>query len=316
MEYTFEQSQQKKVFPKKIIIFGLIGFVIFIGLIVLGLYFFHQLQVSNMVSSALKDIPSAMDKAKGDNGYPVNLPSTIASTSKVHIEGGGSFDGTVYCITGTSIATPSINYYSDSSSKQPQKGSCQSAANLPAPVVITNIQKDIVSAGQIGLSWTPATYAVSYTLQCATNDTFSDNLVQTTDASVARTCDNLIAGTKYFARVRGNNAKGPGDWSAVLSITSSTISTAPAGLTINPVSSTKINYSFASVGGAQRYIIEWATDINFMKNLKTISQIGLSGTASGLTPNTSYYFHVKAVTSGFDAAHATFSQEEYTSTPA
>lgn len=314
MENTFEQLQYKKKFPKKIIIFGLLGLVLFVGLVVVSLNVFHKYQLSNTVTSFLKKVPVAMEEAKGTNGYPATLPSSIANSMKVRVEGGGSFDGTMYCITGTSTEDPSMTYYIDSSSKKPMKGTCQVAANLPKPSKITNIQENNISANQIRLSWASATYAATYSLQCATNDRFSDNVIEITSTSTTGTCDNLKSGTQYFVRVKGNNNKGSGDWSNVLTITTQELSTAPTGLKLTPISSTKINYSFTDVSGSQSYVIEWSTDINFIQNLTSVAQAGTSGIASRLTPNTRYFFHVKAVTAKFNADHATFSPVEYIST--
>jgi hypothetical protein len=315
MENTSQQPAQKKPLPKKLIIFGLIGFIVFISLVVTGLYIFNQIRLGDTVKVALKAIPEAMEKAKGNDGYPVVLPGSINRNTKVHLEGGGSFDGTVYCVTGTSTEAPLVVYHIDSSSHQPQQGKCQIVANVPTPVVVSNLQRDIVSTGQIKLSWALSTYSVSYTLQCATNDTFSKNIAQTTNSTLTRTCDNLKDGTQYFIRVRGNNALGAGPWSTVLTLTTNSLSVAPPTIKIIPLSPTSISYSFSPINGATQYIIEWATDINFLQNLKSVSQTTISGLASGLKPATQYFFHVKAVTTSFDASHAAFSQEVYVSTP-
>jgi hypothetical protein len=314
MENTFEQQQYKKKFPKKTIILGLLGLVIFAGLVVISLNIFHKYQLSNTVTSLLKNVAEAMEKAKGVNGYTASLPSSTANSTKVRVEGGGSFDGTMYCITGTSTEAPSVTYYIDSSSKKPMKGTCQVATSLPKPSKITNIQEDNISANQIRLSWNSAIYAATYSLQCATNDRFSNNVIEMTNTSTTGTCDNLKSGTQYFVRVKGNNNKGSGDWSNMLTITTKELSLAPTGLKLTPISSTKINYSFTNVSGSQSYVIEWSTDINFIQSLSSVAQIGTSGTASGLIPNTRYFFHVKAVTPGFNADHAAFSPIEYVST--
>lgn len=315
MEHTSEQYQTKSPFSKKLIVFGSIGFIIFVGLVVLTLSFVHQVQLTNNVKTALSTASNAMERAGSGNGFSIGLPNDVSNDKKVQLEGGGSFDGTAYCISGKSVDEPSIVYYIDSSSKTAHKGTCQSAANLPKPVIVANLQNNIASATQIGLIWTPAIYGASYTLQCATNQVFSENLVNSTDSSLARACNNLKDGTIYFVRVRANNASGAGPWSSVITVTTNTLSSAPTDLTVVATSATNIHYSWHLIGGAQKYILEWSTDINFMQNLKTITTTNTSGTLSGLSLNTRYFFHVKAITANFDLTHATFSPEVYVSTP-
>jgi hypothetical protein len=133
-------------------------------------------------------------------------------------------------------------------------------------------------------------------------------------ATLTRTCNDLKPGTTYFVHIRANNAGGAGPWSNAQSASTTAISTAPSKLTLKATSNNSINYSWDPVDGAQGYVVEWASDVNFTKDVKSASLTASSGTASGLKPDTRYFFHVKAVTANFDAAHAAFSPEEYTST--
>jgi hypothetical protein len=316
-----EKSLENPLAPKKALskkkLFLILGSVVLIIVIVLlTVFFLRRFQIINTVQTSLDNAASVMEKANGDNGYPQSLPSELKENKDVSITGGASFDGTSYCITGKSNSDKSVVYHKDSKDKQSQGGECPTVGNMAKPGQVTGLETTIISAGQLGLTWKSATGGVSYTLQCATDKDFTLNLVSTMKASQTRTCNNLKSGTSYFIRVRANNAAGAGSWSSVISATTNSLSTSPTNLTLKPISSTSIQYSWNPVGGAQNYVIEWATDINYEKDLKSVTLTDTSGIASELKPNTRYFFHVKAVTASFDAAHAAFSPQMYVSTPA
>ncbi len=307
-------SITKKSIPKKKLLFWVGSLFLFLVIIVLTVYVIFRFQTIHTVQTALTDAAALMEKANGDNGYPQVLPDGANANKKVQVTGGGSFDGTTYCIVGTSSYDKSIVYHINSGDKQPLGGPCSAISVTTKPGVVSGITTTIISAGQLGFIWNSAPGGVSYTLQCAADKDFTHIVSITMKSTKTRTCNNLNQATTYFIHIRANNPAGAGPWSPVLTATTTGLSTAPAQLTLTPISSTSISYLWSPVTGSREYIVEWSTDINFIKDLKTITTSATSGTAPGLSPNTRYFFHVKAVTAGFDATHAAFSPEVYTST--
>lgn len=304
----------KKSFSKKKLLFWG-GSVVFVALIITAtLYIIHRFQVIGEVQDGLKSASTVMEKQNGDNGYPQKLSGDITNNENVTFEGGGSFDGTTYCITGTSKKDTSIVYHMSNTDKKSQDNACPAVAAVALPGGVSGVERTIVSAGQLGFTWQPAAGGVSYTLQCATDQSFENISSSSMKASLTRTCNDLKDGTTYFVRVRANNSSGAGPWSDTLSFSITQLSTSPTNLTLTAVSPSVITFSFDAVNGAKNYLVEWASDINYTKDTKTMTLSTTSGSATGLNADTRYFFHVKAITASFDASHAAFSPEAYTST--
>lgn len=318
MEYSVDTqptiNSPKKRITKRALFIWIGSFVLLVGAVILTVYIIHRVQTIDVVQSALKKSASVMDKANGENGYPQTLPAGATTNKDVLIKGGGSFDGTSYCIVGTSNNDKSIVFHINSGDKQPQGGVCLLTSVTTKPGSVTGIDTTVISAGQLGYTWNSVNGGLSYTLQCATDKDFNNVVSSSMKTSTTRDCNNLKDGTNYFVRIRANNAAGAGPWSSVLNATTSKLSISPTEPVLKALSSTSIGYSWGSVANAQSYIVEWATDINFMKDVKSVASTNLSGTASGLNPDTRYFFHVKAVTADFDANHAAFSPLVYIST--
>lgn len=314
MEFENNTMTPRKSISKKKIFFW-IGSIVFVAVVVtVTLFIIHRFQLTRDVHDGLKNASTVMEKLNGDNGYPQKLTDDITKNEKVTFEGGGSFDGTTYCITGTNVKDASIVYHISNTDKEPQNNACPEVAAVALPGSVLGIETTIISAGQLGFTWQPAAGGVSYTLQCATDTGFEQVASSTMKASVKRTCNELKDGTSYYVRIRANNASGAGPWSSALNFSTTQLSIAPTKLTLKAVSTSVIDFTFDSVNGASSYVVEWASDINYTKDVKTATLSTTSGSASGLNADTRYFFHVKAITAGFDASHAAFSPQEYTST--
>lgn len=77
---------------------------------------------------------------------------------------------------------------------------------------ITGVTLNDVTPNGFRVAWDPQRNAGTYTLQVSTTSTF-DSPVSTTVADVSHVVDDLKAGTRYYARVRGMNDTKAGPWS-------------------------------------------------------------------------------------------------------
>jgi hypothetical protein len=164
------------------------------------------------VKSELNKVISFMDSKHGETGgYPIVV---VSSSDKVKINGGGSFDGSSYCVTGTSVSDESIVFHVDSA-KGLQGGSCAEAS--AAPSVPGGLAVTFVTTEEINITWAASLYSKSYVLECSTSDKFTDPI--TVDATEeSGTCANLKSGKLYYYRVKAINQIGNSDWSAVQKI--------------------------------------------------------------------------------------------------
>ncbi len=316
MDYVIQNNQLQPVQPKKFPISRIILIVVGISVIsIITLIIILSIRntiIVNDVTRVLKSVPTAMDEASKNGGYPESVPSSVKTTN-VQLQGGGSFDGMTYCVTATSTTNKKVVYYINSQQKTPQKGSCQTSSSLPTPSTPQLPSVSFIGATQVGLTWRRSSFAQKYTVQCASDSSFSRDLSQQSSKSLTATCSGLKPATAYYVRVRAENST-TSSWSNPLMVTTDVVSIPPPNLTVKALSSTAIHVTFDPTPSASRYILEYATDSNFTKNVVDVSLTSPKVTINNLTPRTVYYFHVKAVTNQFDASRAAFSPQVNTVT--
>ena len=83
--------------------------------------------LSAAVKSDLSGVATSMENALVfNNSYPLTIPSTFTASDNVSLSGGGSVDGTTYCVDGVSTEDASILFYISSATKNQGalEGSC------------------------------------------------------------------------------------------------------------------------------------------------------------------------------------------------
>ena len=162
-------------------------------------------------------------------------------------------------------------------------GVYQSAMTLPGA---TTVKATAVSASEIDLTWNAIPGATSYTVEQGTTKIAT----LTGNSSTSYKDTGLAAGTTYSFTVIASDASG-----GTLSAPVSTI-TYPALPTVNITGdySTEIDLDWNAVQGATGYTIY---EMLSFSSYKVFTQTGNSNTtfkATGLTPDTTYYFMVGA----------------------
>jgi len=173
-----------------------------------------------------------------------------------------------------------------------------------------------VTQSSFGVSWLPVTGATSYSVDVATDNGFLALLYNNVNIGnlTNYTAASLGSNTKYYFRVRANNASGTSANSNI--ITATTLSSLPTsqsnGLTFSEVSGTSLTLNFIPGNGASHLVV-----INANTPLSTLPTNGISYAAApvlgasaalgsgfvvgtgagpititGLSSATTYYFHV------------------------
>lgn len=305
----------KRRLSLKLIMIIVAGVIVLTGVTVAVLYFWNRQALVNEVISGLKQVPELMEKAKTDSqgGYPATITSShLPPSEKVDYVGIGSFDGTVYCVTGTSKEDSSIVYHINSASKEPQPESCLAAANVSAPPAPGNLAIQSVGPNQINVGWSPAAYASSYTLECATDPDFRESATNKNFSTTSGVCEGLKAQTDYYVRVRGNSTAEGGEWSMTVNATTVKLSVVPTNVIATATSVSTFTYSWDRVENTLYYLVEMASDNNFTKDvvqIKVEPDSPRSGTFSNLEPDTYYWIHIKSITADFSESQAAFSEQ-------
>jgi len=303
-----EPKQSRHIILKIILTVVILGVIAGITFIVI-----QKVQYANKendVKTELIKQNKLMKTSMKDNIFPSTLPGDVKTTDKVIINANVSLSGTTYCIEGKNKQDTKIVFHMDKGTAEdtPKKGSCSDTASV-APLVPANVAVGSISAGAVTLNWNETPYAASYTIQCATDQSFINDLKSKTTSDTSMTLSDLKGGVQYYCRVAASNSVGKSEWSPTVDALTNAISVVPKELKVTTNSSTSLHYSWKAVPGATSYILEYATDSNFMKDVIKVTTNTTSGDAIGLKPYTPYSFHVKAVTAQFDADHASFSEE-------
>jgi prepilin-type N-terminal cleavage/methylation domain-containing protein len=176
------------------------------------------------VKSDLNAVAAAMESARTfNNAYPTTLPGTVAPSKDVSLSSGVIGDGLIYCVDGTSSQDATILYYVDStvSDKGAQVGTCASRPGLLQPSIPANLAVVSADGTTVGLSWSAAANAASYTAQCASDPAFIMGMRETTatQPTVVATVAGLTPSSTFYCRVKAVNTVGSSTWSAYVSTT-------------------------------------------------------------------------------------------------
>jgi len=174
-------------------------------------------------------------------------------------------------------------------------------ANLPVKVVLVSPANNSTNLpNNPQLKWNAANYADSYKLQVATDNSFT-NLVVNQSGLTGTTYDlsGLNYNQTYYWRVRGTNIAGDGPWSDIWDF-KTMIATLPSQVSLNsPIdqetevpSSTTLTWNTAA--NATTYQVQVSKNSSFTNLI--VNQTGLTGTSynlTGLDAATTYYWRVR-----------------------
>jgi len=310
--YTNPYHQTVVVPPQKHtrrnIIISIVAIIVVAAIGVLVIQQVKHAQLVNSVKDALISQNDIMKKSAKEGAYSATLPNGIGSTKDVAIAATVSFDGTTYCITGKSLIDDTLVYNIGSHSVDniPVDGDCSSLTNTIIPTTPSAPSVGSVGTDDVSLTWTKSAYAGSYIARCATDASFTKDVVSVTSQAPAVVVNKLRTGVEYYCNVQAVNERGKSQWSGATTTKTSLASAAPV-ITVTPVSTSEMSYSWTPISGATAYELEYSSDISFVKDVKKLTTQATTGRTTGLSAGTTYYYHVRAFTGQFDASTAAFS---------
>ncbi|MBQ9875136.1 MAG: hypothetical protein IJM30_11820 [Thermoguttaceae bacterium] len=144
--------------------------------------------------------------------------------------------------------------------------------------------------------------ATGYTIQYATNSSYSGASTVSYSTAGSKTITGLTSGTLYYVRVKAT-AAGYNDsaWTGVGATTKTDASTlAVPTFTSSSATSSSIAVSIGTVTNAQTYVVQYSTNSSFSPYTALSYSTPGNKTVTGLNPNTTYYLRVKATATGFE----------------
>lgn len=204
-----------------------------------------------------------------------------------------SGDGSTTCSTGSSCLSYTLKYKEESTGviKEVTSRRQTSIATSNVPTVTVGT----IGADNIDLSWTPTANASSYSVQRATNSSFTTGLVSSTASSTSTNITGLSASTQYYFRVAGVASGITGSWSSTVTGTTLSLGAPTINSAVANSAGTQLTIGWTAGVNAVTYTMQRSTSNTFTSPTST-SGIATTSTAStGLTTGTLYYFRTQSV---------------------
>ena len=162
----------------------------------------------------------------------------------------------------------------------------------------TNLTASNIGGRTATLSWTENGTATNWVLQYATNNSFTENLVETNvSGTTSKDLSGLSPETKYYARVKSVLGNDESSWSDVKDFTTTATCEKPT-LSYVPNSNTAYTGTVSWTGDADNYELIYSTATSFNPGDEGVTQIDLGNvntyTLQDLAPETTYRIKVRA----------------------
>ena len=168
----------------------------------------------------------------------------------------------------------------------------------PSPVVAPSNLTATAAASRIDLHWTDnSSNETAFVVERDTDSGFSAPTTVTLGQNTTSYADTgLLAGRKYYYRVRARNATDTSGWSNVASATTPDPVAAPSGLTATATSETRVNLSWLDNSTNEtQFVLERSTSSTFSSpTTATLAANTTTYVDLGVVAGTSYWYRVRA----------------------
>jgi endoglucanase len=283
-------------------------------------YYFAVTASATTGTSAASSPASATTQAAPAPSAPSSLTATAASSSQINLGWTASptagvtysiysgsnliangVSGTSYSVTGLSANTSysftvtAVANGAASSASNPASATTQAA---PLPSAPSSLTATAVSSSQINLAWKASSASgVTYSIYSGSN------LIASGFSGTSYSVTGLSASTSYSFTVTAVSAGGtssPSNTASATTLTASaTAPSAPFGLSASPSSASQVNLNWQpSTTSGVTYTVYIGTASGATNSLVASGVTSTNYSVTGLLDDTSYYFTVKAVSSG------------------
>jgi hypothetical protein len=241
----------------------------------------------------------------GASGYLLDVSSDIGFGS--FVSGFNGFSSASSGVVVTGLQTGETYYYRvrSTSTCGPSYSSGTISVMMP-PAAPTPAPATNISTTGFQANWNASSGSTSYLLSVSTASGFVlpgyDNLPVN---GLNQLVTGLTPGTSYTYVIRGVNASGQSP--IAYSASALTLPVAPTANSAHSINSSSFVASWNTVAGATTYQLDVASSADFTTILPTYGSLSVAGTnhtVSGLTPETTYYYRVRAVNGSGSSANS------------
>lgn len=153
----------------------------------------------------------------------------------------------------------------------------------------------------LNFNWTDAFGANSYVLEIDTVSDFTGNVQYHSSSVSEKTVTGLLVNQVYYWRVKASDGTNWGNYVGVWKFTTNALENFNLILPANNATAqefTSLVFDWTNATGASSYKLMWDTDPAFGTNPQTYTGSNSTHTATGLSPNTQYYWRVQAANAG------------------
>jgi len=211
-------------------------------------------------------------------------------------------DGSSSCLIGASCLEWTLKYREEATGNVI---SVTSRRNIAASNAgnISDLAVSNTSFAQASLTWAAIGSVINYSIQKATNSTFTANMTESTVANNTATVTGLSMNTKYYFRVRSNFTSSSGNWSNIANTTTLNLTAPIATATANSTSQITVNWN--AITNATSYNVDMSTSSSFTSPTSVTGIVATNRAFSGLSSGIKYYFRVQSAALSFTSTWST-----------
>ena len=302
-----------------------------------GTQYSYQVTAKNSLGTSDYSPPATATTPLNDAGgikpaAPTGVTAAVESSSEIRVTwnlvvGASSYD--VYYTIGSSSATPNFaanvtsppythrglqtntTYYyfvkaKNSAGESPSSSAASARIGNDIPQAPTGVTASTVSSDSIQVTWNSVPGATGYNVYYEIGSSSTKNLAGSVTGSPYNH-NGLQPNTTYNYYVKAKNSAGESVFSSSASAKTAVVNipSAPTGVSAVLDSTGGIRVSWNSVSGATGYNVYYEIGSSSTKNLAG-SVISSPYTHTGLQPNTTYYYYIKAKNSAGESVYSSY----------
>jgi hypothetical protein len=245
----------------------------------------------------------------GASGYRLDVSIVNTFASFVGSYNNLTVTGTSQSVTGLSAGTTYYYRVRAVNSAGTASGNSSTITTVTVPAAPGATEATAATTTSFTANWGAVTGATGYRLDVSTSNTFSSYVSGYNNLTVTatnRSVTGLTSGTTYYYRVRAVTSGGTSANSGT--ITTVTIPPTPTAPTQSTKTSNGFTATWSSTAGATSYRLDVSLQSNFSTFVSGYNNLTVSSTSqavTGLSPNTLYYFRIRAVNGSGTSASST-----------